>query len=103
MTANEVVAVRCDKDRTVMVKVRVSYSDSQFEGPAFKCADPDCMRYFSDGRGYFDVIDGQVLAEKFQQRCPMCRGPMYLRETEQDVEIWRCPTPSCGHEQRMVA
>lgn len=103
MQTADSVGPRCDKDRTLMTKVRVRFPETAFEGPAFQCIEPGCTRYFMDGRGYFDSIVGSVLAEKFQQRCPKCNGSMYLREAEQEVEIWRCPLPQCGHEQRMVA
>ena len=101
---DEAVTVRCDKDKTVMEKVRVSYPDTGLEGPAFKCTEPDCTRFFTDGRGYIDVIDGAVLAEKFQQRCLTCKTPMFLSKVEQGEEIWRCPNTSvCGREQRMAS
>ena len=86
-----------------MTKIRVSFPDIRLEGPAFQCAKPNCTRHFFDGRGYFDVINGSVLDEKFQQRCPNCKTPMYFSEVEQEAEIWRCPNvPLCGREQRMV-
>jgi len=101
-TTDDEGAIRCDKHHTHMVKVRVRYLDSELEGPAFQCTKPDCTRYFTE-RGYFDVIDNQVLAEKFQQRCPRCNIPMYLREAEKGIEIWHCQAPECGHEQRIAA
>ena len=102
MPDEETGVARCDKHKTRMVKVRVEFTDTEFEGPAFRCSEPDCTRYFFDGRGYFDVVDGRVLAENFQQRCPKCNSPMYLREVQREAEIWRCLTPKCEHEQRIV-
>jgi hypothetical protein len=102
-STEETGAPRCDKHKVRMVKVRISYPDIKVERSAFQCVELDCTRYFTDVRGYIDVVDGSVLAEKFQQRCPKCNGPMYFSETEQDIEIWRCPLSQCGHEQRMVA
>jgi hypothetical protein len=91
---DETVPVRCDKDRTRMTKTRVSYSDIGFEGPAFQCAEPGCTRYFTDGRGYFDVVNGSV-SGKFQRLCPNCKTPRFLSEVEQGEEIWRCPNTAC--------
>jgi hypothetical protein len=96
-------AVRCDTHRSVMTKERIRFTDSQYEGPAFVCKEPDCTRYYMDDRGYFDVYQGRVLAEKFQQRCPKCASPMYLSGAEQEVEIWSCPTHECGQHQRLAS
>jgi hypothetical protein len=48
-----------------MTKVRVNFTDIQLEAPAFQCAEADCTRFFLDGRGYFDSINGSVLGEKY--------------------------------------
>jgi hypothetical protein len=86
-----------------MVEVTLRYDETQFEKSGFQCAEPGCTRRYTSGRGYFDVINGSVLAEKFQQSCPKCKTPMYLSEVEQDGEIWRCPNPPiCVFEQKMV-
>ncbi len=98
----QIGAARCDQHRTRMTTVRLRYPDIQFETDGFRCAEPGCTRHYTDGRGYFDVMDGRPLSEKFQQFCPKCKRPMYLSETEGEVEIWRCPIQQCGHEQRMV-
>lgn len=96
-------AARCDQHRIRMVGVRLRYPDVPFETDGFKCAELGCTRHYTSGRGYFDVIEGRPLDDKFQQGCPNCKAPMFLSEVEQDVEIWRCPnTPICGLEQRMV-
>ncbi|HLM81151.1 MAG TPA: hypothetical protein VK302_11015 [Terriglobales bacterium] len=102
MPDEEAGEARCDKHKTRMVKVRVKFTDIATEETALRCCEPDCTRYFTDGLGYLDVLDGRRLAEKFQQRCPKCKTPMYLSETEQETEIWRCTTPKCEHEQRIV-
>ncbi len=95
--------VRCDQHRTNMITVRLRYADIALETDGYRCAEPGCTRHYTDGRGYFDVIDNRVLAEKFQQRCPKCGNPMYFSEAEERGEIWRCPFSRCAHEQRMVS
>ena len=48
-----------------MIMVRVRYADIALETDGYRCAEPGCTRHYTDGRGYFDVIDDRVLAEKF--------------------------------------
>jgi|HubBroStandDraft_4_1064222.scaffolds.fasta_scaffold62262_2 hypothetical protein len=102
MPTDDLMPPRCDKHHSRMVKVRVKFTDIQLEAPAFQCAEINCTRFFMDGRGYFDSINGSVLDEKYQQRCPICKTPMYLAEFDSETEVWRCPLSGCGQQQRMV-
>jgi hypothetical protein len=103
MAENNVMIPRCDKHHSVMTKVRVKFTDIQLEAPAFQCGEAGCTRFFMDGRGYFDSIDGRVLDEKYQQRCPRCQTPMYLARCESEAEVWQCPVDGCGQQQRMAS
>ena len=85
-----------------MTEARVKFPDIQLESPAFHCGEAGCTRFFMGGRGYFDSIDGSVLGEKYQQRCPSCETPMYLESIDAEAELWRCPLDACGQQQRMV-
>lgn len=95
--------VRCDLHRSLMTAVRLRVPDLQMNTHGFRCAEVGCTRHYTDVRGYFDVIEGRVLNDKFQQRCPKCGRPMYLSRAQEQEEFWRCPVPQCGHEQRRVA
>jgi len=66
----------------------------------FRCAELNCARHYADGHGYFNVVDGHPVDEKFQQLCPGCSTPMYLSEVEETVEIWCCP--QCAQEQQLL-
>jgi hypothetical protein len=98
------IAVLCDQHRAPMSEIiMIRFTDIEVEGPAFKCEKPGCTRHFMRDCGYFDAIDGRVLGEKFQQRCPMCSSPMYLYGANTNVETWRCATVGCGQEQRLAS
>ena len=98
-----VQAIRCDLHHSRMRALRLRYPDIQLETDGFHCAEAGCTRHYTDGRGYFDVIEGRPLNERFQQKCPKCGRPMYLSEVEGQEEIWQCPVPQCRHQQRMIA
>ena len=95
-------SIRCDQHLSRMVKTRLRLAGIQFETDGFRCAEPACTRHYTEAHGYFDVLDGSVLIDKFQQRCPKCETAMYLMEREAEVEVWLCPAPQCGHVQRMI-
>lgn len=66
----------------------------------FRCVELNCARHYADGHGYFNVIDGHPVDEKFQQLCPGCSAPMFLSDAQGMIEIWGCP--QCGYEQQLL-
>ncbi len=92
----------CDRDHSAMISVQLNYPDIALETPGFRCTVPGCSRYYTSGRGYFNVVDNRPLGEKVQQRCPKCGAAMYLKLVPSNANTWRCPTLQCGHEQGLA-
>jgi hypothetical protein len=68
--------------------------------PVYGCTVDKCPRHYDVMAGYFDVIDGKTLADKYGKRSCAKDGmalhvEAYLDETEE--ETWRCPEAACSH------
>src|SRR6476660_6805066 len=92
----------CDKHPASLVVTRVQYNGMELE--SFRCIQPGCTRHYNSAVGYFDVVRGRPLHDKFQQECPNCGTPMFRATLGINTEeTWRCPLSQCQHEQRILA
>jgi hypothetical protein len=79
---------------------REAVESSDCAWPVYGCTVDHCLRHYDVMAGYFDVIDGKTLAEKYGKRCCEKDGmalhiESYVEDTE---EVWRCPEETCGHQ-----
>src|SRR5690348_10145754 len=98
----------CDKHYCPMVpgsiearsakEVPVENVDSTW--PVYACTVDKCPRHYDVMAGYFDVIDGNTLTDKYGRRSCTRDGmalhiESYVAATEE--ETWRCPEGTCSH------
>lgn len=96
----------CDQCHQPMKATR--FGGEALEFNAHLCENDDCQqRVFRIDRGYFNIVGGQVLADKVGlQTCPACEhdAKMYLLTFKPATRegLWRCAQVGCGHEQLMI-
>ena len=89
-----------------MKPTRFADSGLGLEFNAHVCEDCD-NRVFRIDRGYFNIVDGRLLADKHgAQPCSLCKSGanMYLLsfDTTTRQGMWRCAQSGCGNELRIA-
>ena len=84
----------CDKHYCPMVQT--STGDSK--RPEYACSVDQCPRHYEVVTGYFDVLNGRTLADKYgKQACKNDASAMYVEayDLEKQEETWGCPAVAC--------
>ena len=66
----------------------------------YGCTVDQCPRHYHVMAGYFDVIDGKTLGDKYGKRSCANDGMALHIESYVDAveeETWRCPEATCSH------
>jgi hypothetical protein len=95
----------CDQCHEPMVPKRFGKGDAEFA--AHLCENDDCQqRVFRIDRGYFNMVEGRPLADKYGiVPCPACDhgANMFLSSiTPEEKELWKCPQVGCEYQQIMA-
>lgn len=92
----------CDKHYCPMVPGPASNGEPK--RPVFACTVDQCLRHYEVLTGYFSVLDGRILADKYGNRaCIKDECCMYVEayDSQEQEETWRCPAANCdGHLRR---
>jgi len=67
--------------------------------PLYGCSVEGCTRHYDSRNGYFGVISGNVLADRYGKKaCPNDKAALYLEsyDNQGEEETWCCPDPKCN-------
>jgi len=92
----------CDKHYFQMAPASIKTKDSSW--PVYGCTVDKCPRHYDVMAGYFDVMEGKTLADKYGKH-PCCRDGMALHvesyDSQRKEETWRCPESNCKVKVRL--
>ena len=91
----------CDKHYCPMVPASEETADSTW--PVYGCTVDKCPRHYDVMAGYFDVMEGKTLADKYGKRSCTEDGMALHIESYVDAieeETWRCPEARCSRHLR---
>jgi hypothetical protein len=66
--------------------------------PVYACGAEGCSRHYNVVAGYFDVMDGKIVSDRYgKQACGEDELALYLEfwDDQEHEEIWRCPASGC--------
>ena len=91
----------CDKHYRPMLPEAADGSTKLGKGSKlslYRCSVEGCTRHYDSRNGYFGVISGNILADKYGKKaCPNDKAALYLEsyDNQGQEETWCCPDPKC--------